>query len=123
MPMYTVSTREPVAQQQREVLAKAIVDTHCGLTGAPAVFVHVIFSHSIALAPGNEVYLLANVRKGRSMETNNILENELAERLESILEVPKAQQQIVILEIPAQWIMEGGEVMPEPGEEASSRWG
>jgi len=121
--MYTVSTREPLPPANREALATAITDTHCALTGAPPIFVNVVFSHGIPLDPAVNVHLLANVRKGRSEDTNRVLTGQMAERLWEILEVPGDRQKIVILEIPARWVMEGGEVLPEPGEEANSKWG
>ncbi len=122
MPLYTISTKQPLELGLREQAAQAIVEIHCALTGAPRNFVHVMFANQIPLAKQTAVHLLATVRKGRTQALNKKLKQQLGEALETILTVPLAQQDIKILEIPASWVMEGGEILPEPGEEATSKW-
>ena len=123
MPVYTVSTRTPVLQAQRDVLARAITRVHCDLTGAPAIFVQVLYGHDLPLRPGVEAHLLANTRAGRTDEVNATLKRQMTEALVEHLDVAAEHISITLLEIPARWIMEGGDVLPEPGEEAQSRWG
>ena len=123
MPVYTVTTRTPVPQERRDALATAITNVHCDLTGAPAIFVQVLYAHELPLRPGIEAHLLANTRAGRTDEVNATLKQQMTEALVAHLDIAAHQTSITLLEIPARWIMEGGDVLPEPGEEAQSRWG
>ncbi len=110
-------------QEQRDALARAITGVHCDLTGAPAIFVQVLYGHELPLRPGVEAHLLANTRAGRTDEVNATLKRQMTGALSTHLGVAAEQTSITLLEIPARWIMEGGDVLPEPGAEAQSRWG
>ncbi|MDX1735494.1 MAG: tautomerase family protein [Halioglobus sp.] len=123
MPLYTISTPAPLTAQTRERLARAVVDIHCGLTAAPPTFVNVMFSHGLPIRRHLQAHMLANVRKGRSASTNSELREQMAQSLSEILAIESAAVEVAMLEVPARWVMEGGVVLPEPGEEADSKWG
>lgn len=122
MPLYTVSTTNPVPRTQRQAIAQLIMNVHCQLTGAPETFVNVVFSSNVPLENGVVLHVLGAVRKGRTPLMKETLQQAMVERISEFLRVPEFQMQFTMHEVPAQWVMEGGEVLPEPGEEALCEW-
>ncbi|MBO9489447.1 hypothetical protein J7384_03635 [Endozoicomonas sp. G2_1] len=122
MPLYTISTQSSLPVQQREQLAKLIMDVHCGLTGAPETFVNVLFSTNAPLNRGIALNILGTVRKGRTATMNDELQLLMMDKVSELLRIPQLQMEISLFEIPARWIMEGGEILPEPGEEDDCEW-
>ena len=118
MPMYTISSARSVSIDQRQQLAKIITQIHCDITQAPPHFVTTIFSQGVPILRQLHLHVLGNVRKGRSAETNARLTDQLRERISALFEWPLNKVYISLIEIPASWVMEGGEVLPEPGQEA-----
>ena len=121
MPLYICSTqKDALDQPAKEKIANAITDIHCSVTGAPASFVHaVFFEDHPQFSPGDKTLLVrGTIRRGRS----DAQKSEIAKKIKSSLaELGGAEAQQVdalIRETPASWVMEGGEIMPEPGEEA-----
>jgi hypothetical protein len=106
----------------KQQVAQKVVDVHCDLTGAPETLVNVIFSENVPLRPGILHNIGANVRKGRTGDMNETLTQEMLNQLADVLSVSNAAMEISLFEVPAQWIMEGGEILPEPGEEAFCEW-
>lgn len=117
MPVYSLTSRCFIQESKKLELVNLFTDTHCGITGAPEQFVHVLFSDGIPIDGGNELYIHANVRHGRASETVQQLRDQLVNGSAKILDLAPAQVRINLLELRASWIMEGGHVMPEPGEE------
>lgn len=122
MPLYTVSTTSSVPVTKRAELANLIMNVHCGITGAPETFVNVLFMENVPLEKGVSLNVLGAVRKGRTGEMNATLQQELVRRISELMKVPEFQMELSLFEVPAQWVMEGGEVLPEPGEEALCEW-
>lgn len=122
MPLYTVSTRTPIPEKQREALANSIMNTHCGLTGSPETFVNVIFMEGVPLREGVVLNVVGNVRKGRTPDMNENLQQLQRENISELMRVPQFQMELSLFEVPAQWVMEGGEILPEPGEEDQCEW-
>lgn len=122
MPLYTISTRNSIAVATREKIANTIMNVHCGITGAPETFVNVLFTENVPLTEGVFFNILGSVRKGRTPEMNGILQQEMLTALSELLKLPELQMEISLFEVPAQWVMEGGEILPEPGEEAMCEW-
>lgn len=122
MPLYNISSRTQLTESMKARVAQKVVDVHCGLTDAPETFVNVIFYENVPLRSGILHNVGANVRKGRTSEMNEDLTQEMLTQLAELLEVSNASMEISLFEVPAQWIMEGGEILPEPGEEASCDW-
>lgn len=117
MPVYSLTSPQKLSMDHKQRLVDLFTDTHCGLTGAPEQFVHVLFSDGVPIDGGKQLYIHANVRFGRTPETVQQLRDALVNGSAGILGLPAQQVRINLLEIQAKWIMEGGHVMPEPGDE------
>ena len=117
MPVYSLTSRKKINDTNKQKLANLFTDTHCGLTGAPEQFVHVFFSDGIPISGGKDLYIHANVRAGRTKETVAELAKQLVEKSAAIIGLPASQVKINLMEIQPKWCMEGGYIMPEPGEE------
>ncbi len=121
MPLYICSThKDALNPSAKEKIASAITDIHCSVTGAPASFVHAIFfeDHPLFSLGDKKLLVRGTIRRGRS----DAQKDEIAEKIKSSLVelggATEPQVDAVIRETPASWVMEGGEIMPEPGEEA-----
>ena len=117
MPVYSITSSKKINDTNKEKLANLFTDVHCGLTGAPEQFVHVFFADNVPLVGGKDLYIQANVRSGRTEETVVDIRKQLVENSAIILNIPASQVSINLLEIQPKWCMEGGHIMPEPGEE------
>jgi len=117
MPVYSLSSNKKLNDSVKLKLANLLTDTHCGITGAPEQFVHVFFSDGVPIKENGSLYIHANVRKGRNTETIEKLRDTLVSKSAEIIGVDANRVMINLLEIESKWIMEGGFVMPEPGEE------
>ena len=82
MPVYSLTSKEKINDTRKEALANLFTDVHCGLTGAPEQFVHVLFSDGIPITGGKDLYIHANVRAGRTKETVSELSKQLVEKRE-----------------------------------------
>lgn len=122
MPLYTVSTTSNTPSTLKKQIAQLIVNVHCRITGAPETFVNVIFSKGVPLKSNTSMHILGSVRKGRTNETSNVLKQELLEKISSLTNTQQSSLDFSLFEVPAQWVMEGGEILPEPGEEDFCEW-
>jgi phenylpyruvate tautomerase PptA (4-oxalocrotonate tautomerase family) len=121
MPLYRCTVVEgATTEAQRARIAKEIVRIHCDVTGAPASFVHAFFSESpaAALPPGKAAFVLGSIRWGRSDEQKARIVKELTQAVSDVLGQPSSEVGVVTVDVPSKWNMEGGELLPEPGEEA-----
>ncbi len=121
MPLYRcLAPAGAINLEQRPTIAKAFTDIHCESTGAPRDFVHVLFfdQPDPGDAPGRSRYFIdGGNRAGRSPEVRQQLLDDLKKAFCDIAQVPPGEVGGRITETPASWIMEGGEIMPEPGQE------
>ena len=118
MPYYRCVVPEgSVAFEQRAAVAKAFTDIHCGSTGAPRSFVHVVFDETPDARFAEPYFVDGGNRAGRSEEIKAELLSDLLGAFASITGVEESQLGGRITEGPASWTMEGGMVLPEPGEE------
>ncbi len=123
MPIYNcVAPAGRVSMQARKTIAKAITDVHCASTNAPRSFVHVFFRETPADGKSDTgaktPFFIDGVnRAGR--DTNVVLElkSDLRKAYADIAGVPLDQVGASISEVPASWVMEGGAILPEPGDE------
>lgn len=119
MPLYNLACRTPLSATQRQSVATLITQAHCHVTTALPHYVNVVFSDNWALPAGIEVSILGGVRIGGTRT------HAVVEELKRALVTATAQGcgltpdavAISTVGMPAQWIIEGGEVMPEPGAE------
>lgn len=122
MPLYRCAVAEGLSQEaQRARIAKEIVRIHCDVTGAPPSFVHAFFSELPpgALPEGKRAFVLGSIRAGRSDAQKRQIASELADVVTDVLGLAPGEVGVATADVPASWIMEGGELLPEPGEEAA----
>ena len=118
MPYYRcVVPKDAIPFDQRQRVAEAFTDIHCGMTGAPRSFVHVTFATGDAGEFAEPYYIDGGNRAGRPPELKERLLGELMRAFRDVTGVPDDQLGGRITEGPASWSMEGGHVLPEPGEE------
>ena len=131
MPFYRCLIPEgSLSYDQRERIAVAITDVHCGLSTAPRDFVQVAFLNS---EPGGEIpdshgngvircdnpyFVAGGNRAGRTAETKTRILKGIIDRFTEIAGVPREMVGGVISEAPGSWTMEAGRILPDPGEEA-----
>lgn len=114
MPLYICSTPvDALDDARRRQIAEAITRIHCDLTGAPPTFVHVIFDD----ARDGRCSVFGTIRAGRSDETKTELRRQVARAVAEAAGVDAATVGVVTSDVPASWVMEGGALMPEPGDE------
>jgi phenylpyruvate tautomerase PptA (4-oxalocrotonate tautomerase family) len=118
MPLYRCTCPEGrLTDAQRERIAVAFTDIHCELTGAPRTFVHAQFHHRAARPGHPEFELHAGIRAGRDDVLARRLISRCIEAVAQIANLPSDQIAMRTSSTPASWILEGGRVLPEPGEE------
>lgn len=122
MPLYQCNTAgNPLAADAKAKIAKDITDIHCAETGAPPAFVHAFFFENAMMPPleGAKVKLQGNIRAGRTPEQKEAIRSQMQASIATHSGIAAADIAVVLNDIPASWVMEGGDVFPEPGEEAA----
>lgn len=123
MPYYRCAIpKDALSFEQRQEIARAFTDIHCGSTGAPRSFVSVAFFETepgadAAAAHPTPYYVDGANRAGRSAAVKQQLLSDLTDAFGRIAGVAPEQVSGRITENPASWTMEGGFVLPEPGQE------
>jgi phenylpyruvate tautomerase PptA (4-oxalocrotonate tautomerase family) len=118
MPLYRcTSPQGSLNDTQRSALAEAFTDIHCDLTGAPRTFVHVQFHHREAQADRASYELHAGIRAGRDRALADAIVARCIAAVARIAQVDPGHITMRTSATPASWILEGGRVLPEPGEE------
>ena len=124
MPYYRCTIpKDALSFDQRQQIARAFTDIHCGSTGAPRSFVSVAFfetdadADAAAAAHPTPYYVDGANRAGRPEAVKQQLLSDLTDAFGSIAGVAPGQVAGRITENPASWTMEGGFVLPEPGQE------
>ncbi|GAA3915057.1 tautomerase family protein [Litoribacillus peritrichatus] len=117
MPLYTVSTKTNLSPQHKNEIVCAITEIHCQLTGAPADFVQVVFSFGVSLPKQFDAHVTGSIRSGRTQEVKAELTEKICSAIANALNSERHKIESVLLDVPAKWVIEGGEIMPQPGEE------
>ena len=113
MPLYICGApASTLNDDQRRRIAEAITHVHCEVTGAPAMFAHVVLDES-----KTEYSVFGTIRAGRSDEVKNDLKQQMAAAVAGVVDVDAAKVAVLTADVPASWVMEGGALLPEPGEE------
>ncbi len=121
MPMYICNASKGViAEQTKSELAADITRIHCEMTEAPPEFVHVFFFEEARNPPLSErkVAVACNIRAGRTDAQKAEIITRIQHSLRARCGVQPDQTRITTSDTPANWVMEGGDIMPEPGDEA-----
>ena len=122
MPIYRFKVPAgSVPFEQREKIAVDVTDIHCGSTLAPRHFVHVMFDEQPEGSSEypTRFYLDAFNSAGRPQEVKDKLLSDLMNAFVRHTGVPQDQISGRLGEGPASWAMEGGQVLPEPGQETA----
>ena len=117
MPLYTCIADDRTSTDQRAQIANEIMESHCGLTGAPPEFVHVFFNEYLGGNRKSDLRIVGNIRSGRSDELKAQLQADIVARVAQVLSTTPQRVEVALQEVPPQWAMEAGQVLPEPGTE------
>ena len=118
MPMYQCFSAEGTFDDgQRQRIAEALTEIHCSETTAPPTFVHVLFHHRDPKPAAAPIRIHGGIRAGRDQSVTDSLVRRMTEAVATEADLPVDQVAMDTNETPASWIMEGGKVLPEPGEE------
>ena len=63
--------------------------------------------------------VICSIRAGRNTEQKEQIETRIAVAFERLAGVPASRVMVRLSDVPASWVMEGGRIMPAPGEEAA----
>jgi phenylpyruvate tautomerase PptA (4-oxalocrotonate tautomerase family) len=127
MPTYTVTTPiNRLTPRQKTLIAQDITRIHKTVTGAPAVFVQVLFAdidpanHFVGGKPLQHdfLFLQGHIRAGRTLEQKQDLLLQLVHALAEAAAAPKNAVWAYLNELPANQMAEFGQTLPQPGTEA-----
>jgi phenylpyruvate tautomerase PptA (4-oxalocrotonate tautomerase family) len=122
MPLYRCLVAPRLTSyDQRAAIAEAVTRIHCEVTGGLPLFVHAFFveDETGMLPADTRAVVLGSIRTGRTAAQKERLVAELAESVARIVDVPRDEVSVVTVDVPARWVMEGGDILPEPGDEAA----
>lgn len=122
MPLYKCHIpKNSIPSDAKAQIAEGFTDVHCGITGAPRHFVHVMFfDASKAGSEDGAPYFIDGInRAGRSAEVKHQIFDGLKATFSEVAGVPLSEISGRIGEIPASHLMEEGVILPEPGEEGA----
>ena len=121
MPLYVCNARKGVIPEDaKPAIAADITRIHCEVTGAPPNFVHAMFFEEAPHQPLGDkaAFLSGSIRAGRTDAQKAQIVQEMREAIAQHAGIPIEEVAGVTADTPASWVMEGGDVLPEPGEEA-----
>jgi phenylpyruvate tautomerase PptA (4-oxalocrotonate tautomerase family) len=124
MPVYTCTlTQDTLTAYTKATLAAEITRLHSSINHVPSTYVNVVF-HEL---PPENVYtdsvparpLLINgwARSGHPQELTTELALQIATACSRVTGIDKNNVLVVIQDSPASSAVEGGRVLPEPGQE------
>ena len=119
MPLYNLACKNTLTAEQRKRIAESITRTHCDITGAPAEFVNVAFLQGFALHDNMAISAIGGVRSGgnRNLELTETLQKSIQHGIATAAGLALNEIEVNLIGIPANWNMEGGKVLPDPGAE------
>jgi phenylpyruvate tautomerase PptA (4-oxalocrotonate tautomerase family) len=124
MPIYTCTTSESTLEPDvKTALAQEIGRIHSAINHVPSTYVNVVF-HELPNGnvytdgvPASPVLISGWVRAGHPDAETTRLAREIADAATEITGVRAESVLVVIQSSPARFAVEGGRVLPEPGEE------
>lgn len=120
MPLYVCnSVPGAIAESVRASIAKDVTDIHCEITGAPSTFVHVFFFEDAPQQPlhGRSAVLFGNIRAGRTDTQKRTMIDRMRRSICRHSGLTIDEVIVETTDVPAGWVMEGGTLLPEPGDE------
>jgi len=126
VPIYTCTTTEStLPAQTKKALAGEIGKIHSEINHVPSTYVNVVF-HELPPdcvytdgAPASPVLISGWIREGHPKAEVTRLAIEIAAAVSRITGVPAERVLVVFESSPGSFAVEGGRVLPEPGEEAA----
>ncbi|MEM6625230.1 MAG: tautomerase family protein [Pseudomonadota bacterium] len=121
MPLYMCNAAKgTIDDDAKSKIAADITRIHCDVTDAPPVFVHAFFLENAPHPPLKQksVKLLGSIRAGRTDAQKQRIVDEIRQSIHAHTNLPLEDIEAVTIDTPASWVMEGGDIFPEPGEEA-----
>ena len=124
MPVYTcTTTTATLTADIKSALAHEISRIHAEINHVPSTYVNVVF-HELPAdgvytdgVPANPVLVNGWVRQGHPQADTTRLATEIAAAVTRITGVDAQRVLVVMLSSPASSAVEGGRVLPEPGQE------
>jgi phenylpyruvate tautomerase PptA (4-oxalocrotonate tautomerase family) len=124
MPVYTcTTTTATLTADVKSALAQEISRIHAEINHVPSTYVNVVF-HELPAdgiytdgVPANPVLVNGWVRSGHPADKTTVLATEIAAAVSRIANVEPERVMMVIQNSPASGAVEGGRVLPEPGQE------
>ncbi|GJE58577.1 tautomerase family protein [Methylobacterium trifolii] len=125
MPTYAFSTAKALTAGQRAKLVDSVTSIHEVEATAPRYFVQVVFytvePDSIFIggeaASPDHVWVRADIRSGRTTAQKANMLRRIMRETSEILAISEQAVWVYISDIPAQGVLEFGNVLPEPGGE------
>jgi phenylpyruvate tautomerase PptA (4-oxalocrotonate tautomerase family) len=124
MPIYSCTTTESTfTTDVKMALAGEIARIHSAINHVPSTYVNVVFHELPADAvytdgrPAAPVLVTGWVRTGHPEADITRLATEIATAITRLAGVPADRVLVVFESSPAHFAVEGGRVLPEPGEE------
>ncbi|WP_354701719.1 hypothetical protein DSM112329_02047 [Paraconexibacter sp. AEG42_29] len=126
MPLYQVIAQEDLLTDDiRRRIAGEITRIHTENTGAPAIFVNVLFQDVspgrlfTAGQPSHTTIIVGQVREGRELAVRQALLQDLAAMWTAETGQSGGELLMAIQEVDPRVAMEAGLIMPAPGDEAA----
>ena len=122
MPLYVCNARAGVIPQEaKPAIAKDVTDIHCEVTDAPPTFVHCFFFEDAPHTPlgDADALIFGSIRAGRTDAQKAEIRERMAASLVEHAGLAADKVMVMTTDTPASWVMEGGDLLPEPGEEAA----
>jgi phenylpyruvate tautomerase PptA (4-oxalocrotonate tautomerase family) len=124
MPVYTcTTTTSTLTADVKGALAQEISRIHAEINHVPTTYVNVVF-HELPAGgiytdgvTANPVLVNGWVRSGHPVDETTRLATEIAAAVSRIANVDPDRVMMVIQNSPASGAVEGGRVLPEPGQE------
>ncbi len=126
MPIYTCTAAEStLTADSKATLAGEIAQIHSAINHVPSTYVNVVFHELPAdnvytdRVPDRPLLISGWVRDGHPEHETTRLATQIAAATTRITGVPADRVMVVFVSSPAHYAVEGGRVLPAPGEEAA----
>ncbi|QNI06040.1 cis-3-chloroacrylic acid dehalogenase [Mycobacterium kubicae] len=124
MPVYQCYSPEGLlTKAAKSEIAEGITTIHTDATGAPEMYVNVLFHEIregdcfVGRKPAAHSYLFGLIRHGRDLETRQAMLRDLSQLWTRVTGQSEAQLLVALSEANPANAMEAGLILPEPGHE------
>jgi len=124
MPVYhCLIQQNSLSADQKQQMSREITRIHSEVTGAPAIFVDVIFDEVprgdwfTGGEPSSRSIIQAAIRAGRSDDKKARLMTEISRSWKQVTGQRQEDLEIAVTDFQARHLMRGGMLLPEDGQE------